>query len=1231
MLLKGISLSQIEKDMRHCFRLFAFLSLFFVFAPLRAQHTPLVSLDTADYPYWVEMMEDPSIPVPDVVRAFETYWEGREVTRGSGWKPFRRWEYWQTMRMRPDGSRATSDELVAAWKATASLRSQESSGGNWTILGPVQQPPIVNSGQPNGLGRVNALAFHPSNPDIIYTGASSGGLWKSTDGGQNWAVLTDHLPSLGVSAILVDPGNPQIIYLGTGDRDHSAASGIGVWKSMDAGLSWTASNTTMGNVTVGDLMFALNRTDVIVAATNAGIFRSNDAGLSWQNVQTGNFKDLDQHPADAGIFYASASGKFYRSTDTAQSWQQMQSLPVVSRIVIATTPVAPNFVYALLTNQNSFHSLRRSMDGGLTFTEMSNSPNIMDWSTTGSGTGGQAWYNLALTVSPLNPNEIYAGGINVWKSLDGGLNWTINAHWTGSGGNPAVHADCHWLGYAPSGRLYTGNDGGVYYTDNGGSNWTEISSGLAISQIYKIGQSVTQRDRMMAGYQDNGTTVYNSSGWLTVAGGDGMECAVDPSNPSYTYGSYYYGSIYRLTDDVYNGSIAGNGTNGITEGGAWVTPFVISPHNPNTMFLGMNAVWRSNNIKASSTSSVSWTSHNLNLSGGNCLDMEFSPLDPGLLYVSKYNNTLYRTDDANANQIFFTDLTPYLPHSGQVRSIETHPTDANTVFILQNRKVFKSVDRGLSWTDLTDNLPDVPMSDIIFYRRSQDGLYLGTDIGVFYRDDFTNGWISFSQNLPAAIRVTELEIWYDSLSGNNDIIRAASYGRGVWQSGLYETHPQALFIASDTLIPKGCYVDFTDLSGGIPALWNWEFPGAIPDTSTQMNPQGIFYPNPGLYTVKLSVRNSIGIDSLVRFSYIHVSDTLLPEVDFQVSDVYLCSTNPVAFFEDQSRHCPDAWEWVFSPDSVSFLNGTHASSPNPVVQFNSLGVFSLSLKVGNANGSQTMQYLNLINVGGKLFPYTYDFEVNEMRKDGWLIENPDGDHTWRIWDLGSRGKAAGIQIYGTNTLGFTDRLITPPFRLVGNNAFLRFRHAYAQYQADYSDSLRVYISDDCGTTWTLLESYGEDGSGLFATRPPQTTSFVPYADEDWCDTLGICKEIPLHPWLGKNDLRIAFESYSYLSNNIFIDDVEIAPSAGIPEATEVIRQMEVWPNPAGRFVNLLVPHSGVGLLSVLDMQGRQLMLEEVRMEVNEALRITLPGTSSGLYLIQLEIEGERYQARLTRQ
>ncbi|HRY98810.1 MAG TPA: choice-of-anchor J domain-containing protein [Bacteroidales bacterium] len=1176
--------------------------------------------DTASFPYWIEMMDDPTIPVPEVSRAFERYWEGREITRGSGWKPFKRWEYYNTLRMRPDGRRATNADLLAAWESVAPLRYQENSGGDWTILGPVQQPPVVNSGQPNGLGRLNGLAFGPSGNPVIYAAAASGGLWKTNDGGLSWLPLTDNLPSLGVSSILVDPVNPSVVLMGTGDRDHNDAPGIGVWKSTDAGQNWAASTSGMGNITVGDMTFALHTSQIILAATGSGIYRSNDQGNNWQLAQIGNFKDIERHPLNPAILYATASGKFYRSADTGYTWSQVPGVPVVSRMAIATTPAAPEVVYLVLTNNNSFNSLLRSTDAGLTFSERSNSPNIMDWSTTGSGGGGQAWYNLAIAADPLDPLAIYVGGVNVFKSSDGGLTWSINSHWTGSGGAPAVHADCHWLGYAPDGKLYAANDGGVYHTSNGGAAWTEITSGLAISQIYKIGQSRTQRDRLMAGYQDNGTTVFNPSGWLTVAGGDGMEAAVDPVNPSYTYGSYYYGDVYRLYNDSYNGTIAGNGSNGITEGGAWVSPYVISEQDPNTMFLGLISVWRSNNIRNLSTGTVSWTKLDNGLSGGECLDMENSRIDPDILYVSKYNNTFYRTDEAHGASVTFLNLTGELPHTGQVRAIETHPTQADVVYIIQDRKVFRSGDRGMTWTDLTDNLPDVPMSDLIYYARSQEGLYLGTDLGVFYRDNYTSGWVSFSNGLPAAIQVSELEIWYDTLSGHQDRIRAASFGRGVWESSLYATRPTASFTSSKTLIPKGCAVDFTDLSSGIPDQWRWSFPGAIPDTSSAMNPQGILYAAAGTFPVQLIVTNAIGTDSLLILSYIEVSDSLLPEVDLNLDRSFLCTADPVVRFSDRSDHCPDTWLWSFSPDSVTYLNGTGPNSPDPIVRFNHSGTFDLSLTVWNQNGSSSLTLADRISVGGASLPFTEDFEGMELTESGWTVENPDDDHTWTIWDLGTQGHAVGIRIFGTNSLDHTDRLISPPLNLGQSpNASLTFRYAYAAYQPGYSDSLRVYISDDCGLSWTRIFNAGEDGSGNFATRSPLTSQFIPTAASDWCGEPGgpACISLDLTSWAGKADIRIAFESYSYLSNNLFLDDIRVDPNVGLEEGSQSPEAFDVWPIPAQDRVGFISPMEGEVLISLTDMQGRVIYTANQYLKAGAEQVLRYGRVSPGLYLISL--------------
>jgi hypothetical protein len=186
--------------------------------------------DTATYPYWVEMMQNPEVNFFDVQRAFNTYWEGREITKGSGFKPFKRWEYMMSQRVAPDGTRPPADrDLQAFIEYFGTDGNQRDMLGEWAPLGPFTVPSGYNGYR--GLGRLNAIAFHPNDPETIYVGAPSGGLWVSNDHGQNWETHTDHLPTLGVSAIIVDAADPDIIYIGTGDRDAADAPGLGVWKT----------------------------------------------------------------------------------------------------------------------------------------------------------------------------------------------------------------------------------------------------------------------------------------------------------------------------------------------------------------------------------------------------------------------------------------------------------------------------------------------------------------------------------------------------------------------------------------------------------------------------------------------------------------------------------------------------------------------------------------------------------------------------------------------------------------------------------------------------------------------------------------------------------------------------------------------------------------------------------------------------------------------------------------
>lgn len=205
---------------------------------LKAQNQSTVlpaSNDTSEYPYWIEMMQDPNANFYQTQRAFNIYWQDRKVTRSSGWKVFKRWEYMMQSRVNPDGSQPAPDATFNAYGQYQA--KNRSASGTWTNMGPAEIPAPGPAGY-EGLGRINTVAFHPTDPNTFYIGAPSGGMWQTSDGGLTWISHTDTLPTLGVSSIIIDYSNPSKILIGTGDRDAGDAPGMGVFKSLDGGLSW---------------------------------------------------------------------------------------------------------------------------------------------------------------------------------------------------------------------------------------------------------------------------------------------------------------------------------------------------------------------------------------------------------------------------------------------------------------------------------------------------------------------------------------------------------------------------------------------------------------------------------------------------------------------------------------------------------------------------------------------------------------------------------------------------------------------------------------------------------------------------------------------------------------------------------------------------------------------------------------------------------------------------------
>jgi len=735
--------------------------------------------DTVHYPYWVKMMQDPDANFHATQSAFEKYWAGRTDHKGNGWKVFKRWEYIHKDMVQADGKLPRPNAIALEDERYRSTHSPQSQSGNWTLVGPVALP-SNSTGQPNGLGRINAIAFDPSSPTTYYIGSPSGGLWKTTDGGSTWSVLITNTPSLGVSSILIHPTNTSQILIGTGDRDGGDSPGMGVYKSTDGGTTWNASNTGMGNSTVGMMIRNPADPNFILAATSSGIYKSTDGGATWvkKSSNSNNYKDIKFKPTDQSIVYATENGKFYRSVNTGDSWVQITSGVITgSRLAIGISPNQPSTVYLVQTN-GPFAGLLKSTDSGNTFTTQSTTPNLMDYSCDGSGTGSQAWYDLCIAVDPNNANTMYVGGVNIFKSTNAGVSWTITAHWVGSSWGtscaPSVHADVHVLEWSPlNGNLYTGCDGGIYQTTNGGTSWTDLTSGISIAQIYKLGQSATVQGLVNNGYQDNGTATAVGTAFTTVIGGDGMECAIDYSNPNYRYGELYYGSIYRTSGGGY-----GQITGGISETGGWVTPFILHVTDPNTMFVGDNNVWRTNNVKAGS---VTWTAISTGETSA-CGVVRQSPADPNVLYVVR-GSVLKRSDNANASAASVTWTTCTNPSGYSFTDIAAHPTDPNTVYATSGTRVYKSSNKGSTWTDISGSLPSISINCIIYDKTTNEGLYIGNKSGVYYKDATLSDWTIFSTGLPS-VDVRELEIYYDASNPANNQIKAATYGRGMWQSDL---------------------------------------------------------------------------------------------------------------------------------------------------------------------------------------------------------------------------------------------------------------------------------------------------------------------------------------------------------------------------------------------------------------------------------------------------------------
>ncbi|MBS1771667.1 MAG: T9SS type A sorting domain-containing protein [Bacteroidetes bacterium] len=748
---------------------------------------------------------DKPVRLKDIVEAYkqgkyEMYGEGEEeeIAKGKYKKEgkdyfFERWYWYWSQHTDGNGYIIPTSKNYEEWKKyfdkNAQRKTTATNNSNWVFQGPT-----TSAGGYAGLGRINSIEFHPTDANTIYIASAGGGAWKTTNNGAGWAPISNMLPVLGTSDIDVNPKNPNILYLCTGDRDASDTYSIGVFRSNDGGASWNATGLSW-TVTQSRLAncLVINKVDTasLTLASSNGIYKSYNSGATWTQVQTGNFKQVLYHPTDTNVLYAAGSGLLYRSANGGKTWTSISGFSGKGRIALAVTPADVKVVKAIVvTTSNGLDGIYNSTDTGKTFTKIygptgCNGDLISgDNKTAATSCGGQGWYDLCIAIDPSNVNKVIVGGVNTWYSTNGGTSWSIATQWWAQmTGVATVHADKHFMGFHPlvAGRLFQGCDGGVYRTDNAfvsPSTWTDMTNGTGITQFYRNAVSHTS-GFVLGGAQDNGTKGWRYGTWTDENGGDGMDCQIDFVDSNTYYTATQNGSINRKSTNVGDANISGNIPG--KPKGPWITPYVIHPLDHETLLAGYQKIYHSGDY-GDTWDSV--TAARLDATN-DVLRIALTPAGTATIYaVVNSSNKVYFTHSwTPGNTATFTSITA--PYSGyNISDIKIDHKNKDHFWVTFSGYGGPQVAeyKSATWTKINTNLPDVPVS-CIEIDTSNNMMYIGTDIGVFYMDTVTKQWEAYNNNnaMPS-IEVTDLGINYKRKE-----LWASTYGRGMWMSKVPDT------------------------------------------------------------------------------------------------------------------------------------------------------------------------------------------------------------------------------------------------------------------------------------------------------------------------------------------------------------------------------------------------------------------------------------------------------------
>jgi photosystem II stability/assembly factor-like uncharacterized protein len=679
-------------------------------------------------------------------------------------------ELWTQSRSYPEKDIPASKYFQAFQYAKHTMKElprKTNSLEQWKSIGPT-----------NFSGRILSVAVNPLNPNTIYAGSASGGLWQSHTGGTggDWQRIRTGYPVLGVGAIAIDPNDTSVMYVGTGEvyryqnsvggimvRTTRGSYGMGILKTTDAGLTWGKSLDWSANQQRGveKIVFNPMNSRTVWAATTEGIYKSVNSGTAWARMDSSLLvQDIVVNTADSNKAIASC-GNFglypviLRTTNNGATWNDITFTLFTGKVLLELSQSKPNTVYASVADSTfGPASLWQSTDFGSTWFEVNNSVNVAP----------QGWYAHFVAAHPTDTNKIIHAGVNMYKSTNGGGTFSGIA-------NSSV--DYHAYAHHPTdpNTLYAACDFGLFRTTDFGSTFTPLNDGLLTTQFYSgFSNSTTDSNLAVGSIQDDGAPMYSggtSWGGRYGVGESGWKI-IDPTNDSIIYSAadaYFFKSTDRGASNNFIGPFSSFMS--------WNLPCILSPSLPSRLYLGMTTIYKSTDAGAN------WTSLG-SLDGNPALTMAISQSNPDTLYVGTAplvgRPHVFRTTNGGTN---WTDITGPLPDR-YLTDLAIDPSDARTLFVTAggfgSGHVYKSTNAGGTWSDKTGSLPDIPASAVMIDPYNAQYVYLGNDLGAFASTDGGSTWFAFSEGLPEAVIVSDL-----TYSPSNDMIRLATHGNGVYQ------------------------------------------------------------------------------------------------------------------------------------------------------------------------------------------------------------------------------------------------------------------------------------------------------------------------------------------------------------------------------------------------------------------------------------------------------------------